>query len=281
MSAVGHQWVSRAGSVTPLKTVVIVCVGLQAGLLDSGCRRNGIVSTLSAVGDDEIRVVFPSETTIDSALASEIISIVRIHRRTPGFPSDLLTRIRITVSLAAARSEHTAATAVPAQRLIIIALEDATQWDRSMLERTIRHELGHLASSVYFNGGKLPRWFEEGIAEWTAGGVTCEGQLRLRVRFLVDRTSMPAAARLPERLEFGKSRVAYDLYATFIEFLEQVAPGAMGTGKLLAEVKQAGDAYIGVQAALGLHWQIVEERWVDYLRERYGGRSPEALECTS
>jgi hypothetical protein len=36
---------------------------------------------------------------------------------------------------------------------------------------TLKHELCHLFLHYLIGGGELPRWFNEGIAQWTSGGI--------------------------------------------------------------------------------------------------------------
>ena len=48
--------------------------------------------------------------------------------------------------------------------------------------RVLEHEMAHIALAEFFDHrAVVPKWFDEGFAEWAAGGMTCEGRIRVEI----------------------------------------------------------------------------------------------------
>jgi hypothetical protein len=62
------------------------------------------------------------------------------------------------------------AVAIPSKDTIIIDIS-RVQTAPHNLRITLTHELAHLLLHRHIDGGRLPRWLEEGVCQWFTGGV--------------------------------------------------------------------------------------------------------------
>ena len=60
--------------------------------------------------------------------------------------------------------------AVPERLLIVIDYTRVSK-DPFSLESITKHELCHLLLHNYIDEGRLPKWFDEGVAQWVSGGL--------------------------------------------------------------------------------------------------------------
>lgn len=118
----------------------------------------------------------------------------------------------------------------------------------AMLESTLTHELVHIILSARI-GGQIPRWLNEGVAQWVADGpaeVIVEGGRHLIERAAVTDRLIPlprlTGAFPPDR---DGLHLAYAESKSFIEYVaERHGPGAVtGMLGLMAEGETAARAY--------------------------------------
>ena len=96
-----------------------------------------------------------------------------------------------------------------------------------------------------------PRWFQEGFADWAAGGTTCEGEWRLWIELGRQGEAGQQAPHLNDLWSVVPERLAYDFSTAFFEYLESSKPGFLSGGELLASVKG-----LGVHGALSLAYGV-------------------------
>lgn len=234
---------------------------------------------LWALGDGRVRVVFPSKDAVDTAKARVLIEITKRQAPFPGLPPDILSGRRITISLAAQATPGLDARSFPDRGLIIFPLAQAFHWEPEKLRRVIRHDLVHLGVGVFLNYAPTPAWFDEGIAEWAAGGLTCEGETRIRVELALRRHRGRPPPVVVGADALGRSRLSYDLLATFLEFIDLRWNGIVKDGSLLKAVRSWGfDA--GLARVLGQGLEVIHEAWQSDLLRRLGKPS-EGLACES
>jgi len=155
-----------------------------------------------------------------------------------------------------------AAVAFPRSRTIMLRA------DLPDLDRTLRHELAHLAlrSAVH---SYLPLWFDEGYATLAAGELG--GMMQLELNLAVALGRVPSLRRLDGLLRgsAADANTAYALAATAVaEIMRRPAPGDLSA--LLVRL-EAGEAFaLALEATLGLSEERFEILWRRSLRRRYG-----------
>ena len=167
------------------------------------------------------RLVFPATAVIHTRGVSRLLGSLNEADAVRGFPNGFPLKRRITISLAVDWSNPTAdARSRPAEALIVLPLSRALAWDDGKLRRIVRHELAHVGLAAYVEYRTIPRWFDEGFAEWASGGLTCEGRWRIWIE-AQRRGEMGVAWPQPSLTGSGLGdRLAYDMYSTFVEYLD-------------------------------------------------------------
>lgn len=164
--------------------------------------------------------------------------------------------------------DWSAAVAVPSVNRIVLPPFGS---DRSMGNdqwRTLRHEWAHLGLRQSLPGLRVPRWFDEGYAQWAAGWDRVEvWRLRLRVAF--GRT--PPLDSLTFRFPGDRSsaRDAYLLSATTVEYLVQ-ASGVDALALFLERWRNRGRFEDALREVYGVSTAQLEEDWRGWLKDRYG-----------
>jgi len=216
----------------------------------------------------EVRIVGPATIEISEGEVQRMVEAFKEQGPVPGLPRGVLDKKNITISLAAAPIAGLDGWSSPVQGLITLPLERVARWDDNGLYRAMRHELAHVALGVYMDYESTPVWVAEGFAEWVAGGLTCEGEARIRLDLLVHEAE--GRPLLVDASRSQRSRLQYDYFTSFFEFLETWGDGVVSNGELLEAIREIG-ANEGIERTLGLSLRDVEARWWVYVRENYSG----------
>lgn len=215
------------------------------------------------------RVVFPVIAIVDPSAVGRLLDALDEADAIPGFPNGFPLKRRPTISLAISWSDPSAdAWSRPAEGLIVLPLSGALAWEDDKLRRVVRHELAHLGLAAYVEYQPMPRWFDEGFAEWASGGLTCEGSWRI---WIEAQSRGADGLPWPQENETGtglSDRVAYDLYLTFIEYLDTVRVDFVSSGALLSSVREFGlnGAFL---EALGTNLKSLLQGWGTYVAQRF------------
>lgn len=134
--------------------------------------------------------------------------------------------------------------------------------------RTLRHEWAHLGLHQSLPGLRVPRWFDEGYAQWASGWDRVE-VWRLRLRVALGRT--PPLDSLTFRFPGDRTsaRDAYLLSATTVEYLIQ-ASGDEALVLFLERWRARGRFEDALREVYGVSTHQLEEDWRQWLRDRYG-----------
>ena len=260
----GHQSVSVTRAIgCGLLAAILASTGIKlATAQEEGLRAKSVQS-------DRGRLVFPATAAIHARGVSRILGSLNEADAVRGFPNGFPLKRRITISLAVDWSDPTAdARSHPAEALIVLPLSRALAWDDGKLHRIVRHELAHVGLAAYVEYRTIPRWFDEGFAEWASGGLTCEGRWRIWIeaqRRGKEGVAWPQQNRTASGLG---DRLAYDLYSTFVEYLDTAWLGVVSSGALLSSVKEHGldGAFI---ETLGTDRGSLLEGWRTYVAQRF------------
>ena len=222
-----------------------------------------------SVQKDHGRLVFPATTTLDSRAVSRLLDSLDETDAVRGFPNGFPLKRRITMSLAVDWPNPMAdAWSRPPEALIVLPLSRALAWDDGKLRRIVRHELAHVGLAAYVEYRTIPHWFDEGFAEWASGGLTCEGSWRIWIE--AQRKGKEGVAWPLDNetgFELG-DRLAYDLYSTFVDYLDTAWVGVVSSGALVRSVKEHGlDG--AFRETLGADLESLLEGWRVYVAQRF------------
>ena len=185
-----------------------------------------------------------------------------------GLPGEVaVERITIGLAMTPTRSDVEGWTS-PTDGLVVLPLERALGWDEVWLRRVLRHEIAHIRMRRFLNGSSVPRWLQEGLAEWVAGSLTCEGEFRLWIELRRRTAGHLSLPRLDDPWGGVPDRLAYDFFATFVDFLEVLQPGVVSSGRLLEELR-SNDIESALVVSVGMKLADAEEAWWRYLRQRF------------
>lgn len=164
--------------------------------------------------------------------------------------------------------DWSAAVAIPSLNRIVLPPFGS---DRSMGNdhlRTLRHEWAHLGLRQSLPGLRVPRWFDEGYAQWAAGWDRLEvWRLRLRVAFGRTPPLDSLTFRFPG--DRASARDAYLLSATTVEYLVD-ASGEDALALFLERWRERGRFETALREVYGVSTPQLEEDWRGWLKSRYG-----------
>ncbi len=229
---------------------------------DPSLRIKSVHGTLS-------RVVFPAVAEISQDEARTILNVLAEERDIPGLPTQAgLADRYITVSLAIELPPGVDGWSDAASGTMILPARRWVYWEPSKLRRVLRHELAHLAMESFLEHREMPHWFHEGFAEWASGGLTCEGRARLGIetlRRLRNRERLPGVDDVWDSIP---GRLAYDVFASFFEFLSTVHSRGLPSGALIQGIHDLGlESALVVTYGAGL--RELEKAWRQWLRGQY------------
>lgn len=199
----------------------------------------------------------------------------------PGLPPDILRRGEdVTVYLApdAARwdsltggqaPEWGAGIALPLQGIVILPGYVSGRGGTHTLPVILRHELAHIALQRHVGGARIPRWFNEGYATWTAGQFDAEGGWMLRLAFLSRRAPPLDSLTLDWPLLAADARLAYLLSASAVAYLYSL--GSPDTfERFLASFAATGSFERALRQTYVLASPQFERLWRSHVRRSYG-----------
>ncbi len=251
--------------------------------------REALLRPPGVPGIEEAIVVVPGAPSIQDRLrvvhwpghearADRVIQTIEQRPWLAGIPPEFPRRAVIFLApdeerweaLTGGRVPHWGAgVAIPALDRIVMPVFQ-TPWDGFQSEApTVRHEWAHLALHDYLEGLRIPRWFDEGFAQWSAGGWNVQEAWRLRV--VLARGAAPPLDSLT--LAWPRDRagaeLAYLLSATAVSFLVERS-GERGIEFFLARWRESGDFEESFRRTFGMSTGAFERQWIAHVKRRYG-----------
>jgi hypothetical protein len=139
------------------------------------------------------------------------------------------------------------------------------------LEETMKHELCHLLLHHHIPGGNLPRWLNEGIAQWASGGMT---EILVRPdKSLLHRAVLgrrPLSVRKMSQGFQGKGErlfLAYEMSRSLVEYIIQEF-GVEGLLRILNRLREGEPWEVGFEQALTMPFDELEVAWQSHLKRR-------------
>jgi hypothetical protein len=169
-----------------------------------------------------------------------------------------------------AGSELVVAFAVPDENLMVIDYSKVST-DPFTIEATMKHELCHLLLHHQVDDGKLPKWLDEGLAQWVSQGIAelivtqrrsilnetvLKGQY-IRIRTLTNR--FPG--------ERKSLQLAYEASNSFVEYIVR-KHGIDRIEKVIQHLNAGDTQESAFLASLSVSLDDLEKGWHDALRKR-------------
>lgn len=213
----------------------------------------------------------------DAGLAESVLLFLEAQAPLPGLPPE----VPYGVTAVLAPDEETflelagrgspswvAAVAIPSRNALVLPAFASPRTFGGDRARTLRHEWAHLGLHQHLEGLRVPRWFDEGYAEWAGGWDRAEGW-RLRVMFALGRTPRLDSLALGWPRDASSATAAYLLSATALEYLLRES-GERGLGIFLTRWKEERSFETAFRRTYGVTSGQFEEDWRAYVKDQYG-----------
>ncbi|MFC1662021.1 peptidase MA family metallohydrolase, partial [Gemmatimonadota bacterium] len=165
--------------------------------------------------------------------------------------------------------EWGAGVAAPGRDAIVLPAVGSSRTRGWSEARVLRHEWAHLGLHQFLRGLRIPRWFDEGYAEWASGGWNPTEGWRLRVAFALGRAPPLDSLVLDWPRDQASAHLAYLLSATAVEYLVRES-GERGLRLFLEGWRREKDFSVAMRMVYGVTPGQFEEDWKKYIRRRYG-----------
>jgi len=214
----------------------------------------------------------------DSLVAVRVLELIDAEPRLPGLPDSVPASVIAVLAhgpeafdelTGGQVPEWRAGVAIPAERMLVIPVGEGPRILDAEGRRTLRHEWAHLGLHAYLGELRVPRWFDEGYAQWASGGFDASEAWRLRVLLALGRT--PAMDSLSLRWPAGReqARTAYLLAASAVDYM--LGPsGERGLSLFLERWRAERSFDEALVRTFGVTPGQLEEDWKQHVRHRYG-----------
>ncbi|MFO7460661.1 MAG: peptidase MA family metallohydrolase [Desulfatiglandales bacterium] len=169
-----------------------------------------------------------------------------------------------------AGGDFVVAFAVPKENLMVIDYSRATLNPFS-LRVIVKHELCHLLLHHYLEGHRIPRWFEEGIAQWSSEGI---GEMLMDSKKPRLNEAVLAGKIIPLReisdffpADRESLSLAYEQSLSFVSYLVDRC-GLEGILQVLEAVRKGYTWEEAVRGAMGASSLDLEAGWRSHLKKR-------------
>ena len=158
--------------------------------------------------------------------------------------------------------------ALPEKNLMVID-HARTGIDPFGLESTMTHELCHLLLHRHIRWSALPRWLDEGVAQWVSGGmmeIVVRPQRSLLHRAVLGRGRVSIRDLSKGFPEEGESLfLAYEMSRSFVDYIIREF-GVAGLLEILKGLEQGQPWEEAIENALGVPFDELEAGWRDHLK---------------
>jgi hypothetical protein len=223
---------------------------------------------------DRLRVVYwPG----DEARARRVVEVLERNPWLPGLPPDVPARAVFFLAPDEARwraltggqvPHWGAGVAVPSRDRAVLPLFRAPGGGLPGRDRTVLHEWAHLGLNDYLEGLRIPRWFDEGYAQWASGGWDVQEAWRLRIALARGGAPPLDSLALAWPRDQAGAQLAYLLSATAVDYLVRES-GASGMEVFLVRWRETGDFEQAFRRTFGYTSGRFETLWLEYVKRRY------------
>ncbi len=226
------------------------------------------------VGPD-ITVRFVSR---DSLVAERLLAYLLEQPGLPGLPADMPRGVTVVLAHTPAAldfltggtvPEWRAGVAIPDLGVFVVPTGEGTRVLSDEGRRVVRHEWAHLGLHEYMGDLRIPRWFDEGYAQWASRGFDTEEAWRLRVMVAMGKTPPLDSLSLGWPRSRTDAESAYLLSASALTFLLQES-GARGLALFLDRWRTGRSFEDAFRRTFGVTSGQFEEDWKRHVRDQYG-----------
>ncbi len=255
---------------------VAICRGVFAqvagiaGLTSPLIPQNGEVTPIRSVVGEGGRVVYPAGSWVDDEEIQRLLGVLAEERTIRGMPRWFRLGRVVTISLSNGLPEGADGRAVVDKAVVILPLNRIANWGDDRLRRVVRHELAHIGVAEAVGPGhrkEIPRWFDEGFAEWSSEGRWAERYARVDVEVCRRAAIGSGMPSVDGDWSDVSMQTEYDFFASFIEFLESRRAGVISEGELLERIRDRGFSS-GLSETLGQRLKDLEGAWHRSLQKR-------------
>jgi hypothetical protein len=219
--------------------------------------------------------------TANDRLAQQVISYAQQYDALPGLPANAPgfgqpIRIYLAPNDAIFRQvtegnapEWGAGVAIPEAGVIALRAYGGNRGAYDELRRVLRHELAHVALHRYLGETRIPRWFDEGYAEWSAGEFDNDAAWLLRVAFATQRAPPLDSLELSWPAMSTDARIAYLLAASVVQYMVRES-GTRGLTLFLQRWRDSRRFDTALANTYGLSVDQLEAHWKHDVKRRYG-----------
>jgi hypothetical protein len=214
----------------------------------------------------------------DSLLAERVLKLVHEQTPLPGLPDSLPDRVTLVIAhgpeafdelTGGVVPEWRAGVAIPSQSLFVVPSAEGRSLVDAEGRRTLRHEWAHLGLHDYLGDLRVPRWFDEGYAQWASGGFDAMGAWRLRVLLALGRAPPMDSLSLRWPSDREEARTAYLLAASAVTYLLEPS-GERGLEIFLERWREQRSFDAALLETFGVTPDRLEQDWARHVRARYG-----------
>jgi len=219
-----------------------------------------------------------SHRAADQRVARRVGDRIDAFDPLPGLPPGLPDGVRVVLAHSPPAfdqiteglvPEWRAGVAIPGSNLIVMPSGEGVRLVDGEGLRTLRHEWAHLGLSAYLGNLRIPRWFNEGYAQWASGGFDAAGTWRLRVLIALGRAPAMEDLSLRWPTDREEARTAYLLSASAVTYVLE-AGGEEGLSRFLERWRAQRSFEGAFRETFGVTIGQFEEDWRRHVRQRYG-----------
>lgn len=214
----------------------------------------------------------------DSLVALRVQELLTNQAALPGLPSDAPTGVHALLAhspeafdemTGSVVPEWRAGVAIPSIRTLVMPTGESVRVLDGEGLRTLRHEWAHLGLHDYMGDLRIPRWFNEGYAQWASGGFDVSESWRLRLLIATNRAPSMDSLALGWPRDRGEAQAAYLLAASAVTWLLE-SGGEEGLRIFLDRWKEQRSFESAFRETFGLTVGQFEEDWKRHVKDRYG-----------
>ncbi len=222
-----------------------------------------------------VRLRFTAE---DSLVALRVLRVLDDEAPLPGLPDSVPSGVVAVLPrterafrhlLGSTTPEWTAGVAIPSENLLVVPANEVGSLLDTEGSRVLRHEWAHLGLHDYLGELRIPRWFDEGYAQWASGGWDAGEAWRLRILFALGHAPPMDSLSLTWPRDRASAEAAYLLSASAVSYLFR-GTGARGAAELFARWKSTGSLEEALRQSFGVTSGQFEAEWRRYAKSHYG-----------
>ena len=214
----------------------------------------------------------------EERIAVRVGELVDAFEPLPGLPAHVPEGVHVVLGHSAAAfdqitggvvPEWRAGVAIPAWNTLVMPTGEGVRVVDGEGLRTLRHEWAHLGLADYLGNLRIPRWFDEGYAQWASGGFDVGDAWRLRVLIALGRAPEMKTLTLRWPADREEARTAYLLAASAVTYVLETG-GEAGLRTFLDRWLSDRSFENAFRETFGVTVGQFEEDWKRHVRERYG-----------